>query len=160
MSFFEKLKLNKKLQFLLVALLLVLLLFFMFFSASKEKESSINDNQITIYVSDLENRLTNTLKRVEGAGDVSVVITVESGMETVLATKTVTKETVNGVETESSPIIINGKTVVVKELYPKVVGVLIVAQGANNFNVLARIQQATMSLLNIDLNQIEILTMR
>ena len=54
---------------------------------------------------------------------------------------------------------LNGKTVVIKEAYPKIIGVLIVAKGAENFSVMARIQQAVISLLNIDLDQIEILTM-
>ena len=58
------------------------------------------------------------------------------------------------------PIIINGETVVLKELYPKIAGVLIVAEGANSISVFSRIQQAAVSLLDININQIEILTMR
>ena len=80
-------------------------------------------------------------------------------METVLAMKTTTKENANGiVESETSPIIINGKTVVVKELYPKIVGVLIVSDGAKNISVMNKLQQAAVSLLNININQIEILS--
>ena len=112
------------------------------------------------YVEELENKLSQTLSKVSGAGNVSVVITVESGMQTVLANKTVTTTNSNGTTTEESPIIVNGKTVVLKELYPKIIGVLIVAQGANNIAVLNKLQQATVSLLNIELNQIEILTMK
>ena len=107
----------------------------------------------------LENRLANTLSRVYGVGDVSVVITVESGMETVLANKITTTQTPQGTETEESPIIVNGKTVVVKESYPKIIGVLIVCEGAENIAVMSRIQQATISLLDININQIEILAM-
>jgi len=104
--------------------------------------------------------LSKTLSSVSGAGKVSVVITVESGMQTVLASKTVTTSDENGTKIEESPIIVNGKTVVIKELYPKITGVLIVAQGANNISVLSKLQQATVSLLDIELNQIEILTMK
>jgi stage III sporulation protein AG len=55
---------------------------------------------------------------------------------------------------------VNGKTVVVKEMYPKIIGVLIVAEGAGNIGVMTRIQKATTSLLDIEINQIEILTMK
>ena len=82
-------------------------------------------------------------------------------METVLAMQTTTKESANGqIEVLTSPIIINGKTVVLKEMYPKVKGVLIVSEGAKSIAVMTKLQQATMSLLDIEINQIEILTMK
>ena len=109
-----------------------------------------------MYVNDLENRLRNTLSQVDGAGKVSVVITVESGMETVLATETVINETTMGKETIKKPIIVNGKTVVVKEMYPKIIGVLIVAEGAGNIGVMTRIQKATTSLLDIEITPISV----
>lgn len=158
----EKIKSNKKVQYSIIAILLaiVLLIFVFGFNTNKEESASASD-QISLYVKTLEEKLTNILSNVEGAGNVSVVITVESGMETVLALKTTTKESSNGViETETSPIIINGKTVVVKELYPKVIGVLIVAQGAGNISVMNKLQQATISLFDININQIEILSMK
>jgi stage III sporulation protein AG len=49
---------------------------------------------------------------------------------------------------------------VIKEKFPEITGVLIVAEGGQSISVLKRIQQATVSLLDINLNQIEILTMK
>lgn len=152
------LKTNKKFQYvficvcLLIAIILVVNIFF-------TKKSAKELNSIDTYVENLENRLANTLSRVYGVGNVSVVITVESGMETVLANKITTTQTPQGTETEESPIIVNGKTVVIKESYPKIIGVLIVCEGAENIAVMSRIQQATISLLDININQIEILAM-
>ena len=158
----EKIKTNKKIQYLIIAVLSVLIIFCVLYGvASKNSEQPAAETDlITSYVSNLEDKLSKTLGKVSGAGEVSVVITVESGMETVLATKTVTTETASGTEIEETPIIINGKTVIVKELYPKIIGVLIVAKGADNISVRSKIQQATVSLLNIELKQIEILTMK
>ena len=84
----------------------------------------------------------------------------DSGIETVLASKTTITETNGGKETVETPLVINGKTVVIKEVYPKASGVLIVAEGAGNIMVYKRIQQATLSFLDVDLNKIEILTMK
>jgi stage III sporulation protein AG len=81
-------------------------------------------------------------------------------METVLATTSTTTTTQNGTETVETPLVVNGKTVVLMEVYPKITGVLIVAQGAKNIAVLNKIQQAAVSLLDINVNQIEILTMK
>ena len=157
----DKIKKNKKLQYFIIAIISILIIICVFFSVSTEKKTTNTETDlITLYVTNLEEKLSKTLSKVSNAGDVSVVITVESGMETVLATKTVTTKTANGTEIEETPIIINGKTVVIKELYPKIIGVLIVAKGADNIYVRTKIQQATVSLLNIELNQIEILTMK
>ena len=112
------------------------------------------------YVEYLEDKLENTLKKVEGVGDVSVVITVSSGKETVLAS-TIKTSNENGVLiTEESPVIINGKTVVLKENYPEITGVLIVAGGGNDIGVKYRLQTATASLLKIGIDKIEILSMK
>jgi stage III sporulation protein AG len=127
---------------------------------SDKNVASKNDDEVLTYVAELEERLSNTLSKVKGAGKVSVVITVKSGIETVLAMNTTTTKTDNGIEVVETPIILNGKTVVLKEMYPEILGVLIVAEGADEISVLRKIQQATTSLLDINVNQIEILTMK
>ncbi len=156
----SKIKTNKTTQYLIVIIIVVIAVFALIFTYLPEKAEKVSQDEISSYVSSLENRLSNVLSKVNGAGNVSVVITVESGMETVLAMKSTEKQTVNGVEKETTPILVNGKPVVVKEKYPEIIGVLIVAEGAGNISVMSRLQQATVSLLNIKLNQIEILSMK
>lgn len=160
-NLFEKIKNNKLFQYLIIGILAVTLIFLACTkSKSNESQNYSQVDEVSAYLENLEEKLSKTLSSVSGAGKVSVVITVESGMQTVLASKTVTTSDENGTKIEESPIIVNGKTVVIKELYPKITGVLIVAQGANNISVLNKLQQATVSLLDIELNQIEILTMK
>lgn len=156
----EKVRKSKKLQLIIVIILVSLTLFIYIFSSSDKTENSvIATDEITAYVNNLESKLSTVLSQIEGAGSVSVIITVESGWETVLATKTTTKTDANGVTTtETTPILVNGKTVIVKELYPKIVGVLVVASGAKNIGVMSKLQQATTSLLDVNINKIEILT--
>ena len=156
----EKIKRNKKLQYLLVAIFSIIIIF-IFLSNFVTKES-VSESSLDIdnYVSRLENNLEKALNEVDGAGKVSVVITVESGMETVLAMETIENQTSSGTEIKKTPIIVNGKPIVLKEKYPKIIGVLIVAEGAKNIATLTKIQQATKSLLDINVNQIEILTMK
>lgn len=158
----DKFKTNKKLQItcIIIVFLIVLAIFFSGTFQTKKTTSTQENIAQDSYVKSLENRLSQTLSNVKGAGKVSVVITVESGMETVLAMKTETIQNTNGTQTIQTPILVNGKTVVIKENYPKIVGVLIVAEGANSISVLNKIQQATVSLLDINVSQIEILTMK
>ena len=158
-SIIEKIKKNKKLQVVLIVVVFLVVIC-IFSSNLFVKEESTNSTNINDYVTNLENRLENALSKVSGVGNVSVIITIESGMKTVLATEILTKESASGKEITETPIIVNGKTVVLCEEYPNIVGVLIVSQGANNLTVRTKIQQATVSLLNININQIEILTMK
>lgn len=161
-NFLEKIKNNKKIYYAVACILSVLLILFVFGGSSFDKTSKKNEttDAVSVYVSGLENRLQKILSEVGGVGKVSVAVKVESGTETVLAMKTTVTETSAGKETVETPILVNGKTVVLKELYPKVSGVLIVAEGANNFSTLRKIQQATISFLGVELNKIEILTMK
>lgn len=152
----EKIKNNKILSYVLIAILLIVAVLFFTFTGTNKKDVKVENVD---YVSRLENRLETVLSNVEGAGKVKVVITLESGMETVLAYKTITTETEKGVEIEQTPILVNGKTVTLMEKYPKINGVLIVVEG-NSIAVKSRIQQATTSLLDVNLSQIEILTMK
>lgn len=155
----KKLKENKKLQLIIVVIIAVILIFSIF--SSGNKSNAINDtNDITQYVSSLEDKLCNLLSKVEGCGKVSVAIMIDSGKETVLAMKKTTTESSGKIEIEETPIIVNGKTVVLKENFPKITGVLIVCEGANIISVMKKIQQATTSLLDVDINKIEILAMK
>lgn len=156
----SKIKNNKLLQYLLIVLLFIVVVFVLFYDPSDTTKSEANSNSVDEYVNSMEDRLSNLLSQVEGAGKVSVIISVESGMQKILAMETVTKETGNHKEIIESPVIVNGKTVTLRELYPKINGVIIVAEGAKNIGVLSKIQQATRSLLNIDLDKIEILSMK
>lgn len=156
-SIFSKLKENKKLQYIIVFSVAALLIFIFVIGFLNEKKT--DEKAETSFVEELEKRLSDAIGKISGVGKNSVVITVESGMETVLATKTTVTETSGGRETVETPILVNGKTVVLKEKYPKIIGVLIVAEGADNILTYRKIQQAAVGLLDISVNQIEILSM-
>ena len=153
---FTNIKKNRKIQYFLLFIFIVILVFTLFFS--KNTNEKVQTDEVTLYVENLEKRLSSTLSKISGAGDVSVMITVESGKETVLATKIITTQNSNGTIIEETPVLVNGKTVVLKEMFPKIIGVLIVASGADNIVTRSNLQNATLSLLDIELNQIEILT--
>ena len=159
-SIIDKIRTNKKIQYIIIVGLALIVLFIFLSGFYKNDDMGLEKSTQNTYVEELETRLSQALSTVDGVGKVSVVITVESGMETVLAMETATRETSNGIETIETPVLVNGKTIVLKELYPEITGVVIVAEGADSIAVLSKIQQATVSLLDINVDQIEILTMK
>jgi len=54
----------------------------------------------------------------------------------------------------------NNNPVILKEIYPKVKGVIIVAQGGDNVEIKNQLISAVMSLMDLDANKIEVLTMK
>ena len=156
----EKIKNNKKAQYAAVIIISLLITILFLLNSVVKNDSVATSSEVDAYVSRLENKLSEVLSEVKGVGKVSVVIKVDGGMETVIATKTITTENGGKTEREETPVLVNGKTVPLKELYPKISGVIIVAEGADNISVMKKIQQATLSLLDIDLNKIEILEIK
>lgn len=157
-SFLEKLKIDRKYQTIVFIVILSLIAIFVFLTFNRDEKTTSESNND--YVAVLETKLSDVLGKIDGAGKVSVMITVESGMETVLATKTNITEYDGKKVTEETPIIVNGKTVILRENYPRIVGVLVIAEGAGDLTVMRKIQQATLSVLDVSLKQVEILSMK
>jgi len=159
-GFLAKIKSVKNIEIIFVAILGVVVILIMLSSFNFTDSETSDDFSTTEYVSQLESKLSTILSNVQGAGKVKVMLTVESGMETVTAVETVVTSSGNQTVTTTSPILVSGKPVVLKELYPKVIGVLIVAEGADSIKVKLELLKATSSVLSIDENIVEIFTMK
>lgn len=140
-------------EYLLVIALAVVAIFI--FSSSFKGEEKVSTN-VDSYVDNLENKLKNSLSKVRGAGKVDVIISVNGGMQSVYATE---KQTSSG-DVKETLVFANGKTVVLKENYPEILGVVVVAQGANNLTVKIALLNATCVYLNIPDEKVEILSMK
>lgn len=184
-NFIAKLKFNfsqipakKKVQLLLlvIALVVVILLYFKSTNSSLiTNNANTENNQFSTssyyinsldYCARLEDKLKKVLSNYSEINNVEVMITLSSSMELVFAESNETKNNsvINSdsytVEV-SSPIIINGNEgeapLVVKEILPKIKGVLIVCDGADVATKM-QIMQAVQSLLDINISKIQVLS--
>lgn len=163
-SFIDKLKKIKGFEYVIVGVLCLLVIVIYFFSSSKSSDS-YGENLKTDYASELENRLCQVLSKVEGAGQVNVMITLESNSEIVYATQTEEKtNSSNGSSNQTqsttkveSPVVVNNSPLVVMEYLPKVRGVIVVAQGANSIKVKLNLLKAVQTIIDVDADSIEIL---
>ncbi len=162
---FSKFAEDKKSLFIIVLGLFGIVL--IGFSGGSEKEilsSDSNNYSDSNYIEDYEKQLESLISEVKGAGKVKVMITYESGYETVYA-KDISEQSEDGRTKFSSEIIIvdsgsdeNGVTV--KEIYPTVRGVAVVCQGGGNLAVKAEIISIIKSLFNINSNCISVTEMK
>ncbi len=112
------------------------------------------------YESIIEARLENLLKEVDGVGKVKVLVTTDgSSYEEVL--KDVGIKSENGVNfTEESVVLVGGKPYVIKTNNPKIIGIAVACQGADNLSVKVLITEIITTTLSVDADCIRIIKMK
>jgi len=173
-SFLDKVPLLKKLknvkgiEYVVVIVLCIIVLIIYFSTTTDKKDNSNVSIQKTSsfeYAQILEDKLAKVLSQISGAGDVSVMVTIENSSEIVIATSTEERvntsagssNTTQSSTTVTNPIIIDDEPVVIMEKLPTIKGVIVVAQGANDVKVRLNLLTAVQTLIDIDVNKIEIL---
>ena len=141
----------------------------------EEREENVSLNEES-YAESLERRLQNKLSKIEGAGRVEVMITLENYWESVVekdnadSTSRRVQEGAEGRNTTEETREVHMETVyqdadrgkepfVGSEKTPKIAGVLVVAQGADKTAVKQNISDAVMALFQIDVNRIKVVKM-
>jgi len=131
-NMFKKLKSIKHIEIIL-AVLFGLIILLVYFSSAFSNDNSINKNNyenastVSAYIAEVEDKLANILSKINGAGNVTVMIMVEK-------------------ETELDTAIL-----------PNISSVIVVAGGANNVWVKLEIIKAIEALLKLSASNIEVL---
>lgn len=127
------------------------------------------------YIRQLENKLKQILEKVDGVGQVEVMITLKASGEAIL-NKDYTQEDVSEEETgnqnskitnsqkkEEETVLADengtGSPYVIKQLEPEISGVLIICEGAGSNQVAASVMQAAQAVFGISSSHIKILKM-
>ena len=129
------------------------------------------------YEAVLEKRMEDALSQIDGAGRVKVLLTLSYGREIVVAedktsNESITKDTDTqggGRITESSnieekTIIVTGKDgvsapLVLREVQPKIEGVVIIAEGGDNVFVKQALTSAAEAVLGLDMAKVQVFKM-
>lgn len=105
------------------------------------------------YVEALEAKVASALSQIEGVGEATVVLTLESGTRQILAADQKGEELETVVVSAGSG---QQETVTVQEIAPKFQGALVVCPGGGDANVRLKILQAVEALTGLRANQISI----
>lgn len=119
----------------------------------------------------LEKKLANTLEKIEGVGEVNVMITLENSIEKVTATNT-TQISESVIENDSeggtrksnredltTQVLTrgsDGSLLVVKEIKPSINGVIVIAKGADEPDIKETIYEAVKTVLGIKGNKVQV----
>ncbi len=162
----QKIKSIKHLQiYIAIALgIIIVLIYFSTFGSAQKTTGNAENGIISSYVSELEYRLGNVLSDLKGAGNISVMITLESYGETIIAEKRESKTITNGdtstTTVTSEPIMISSggsySPIVLSEGLPKIKGVIVISNGASDAFVRLRIVEAVQTLLSVSSQNIQV----
>ncbi len=111
--------------------------FFMLSGGGSDTTKDIYDERV--YVEELENKLETVLESIDGVGECSVAVTLENGGEAVYSS----------VSYSSSPMLI-------KTNQPKIRGVAVVIDGADDVSVQSQVMLTIKSLTNVSSSRISV----
>ncbi len=165
---FEKNK-NMKPLYIIFIIGIVIILFTNFFSSSKPREKSVDTDVESFCVTDdkIVKQIEKILSQIRGAGDVSVMLTYESTAEKHYAIDVTSESSQNGEEVagartqskQSTKLVTpSNEPVIVKQSFPKVMGVIVVCSGGDNVQVKANIKTALAGVLDVAEHKISVFT--
>lgn len=175
-SLFSKLSLklenNKKIKWVVYALLVtaVIVIFVSSIDSSvrvsgqPDLTSRPTDNtELQAYTEKLESRLEAILAGMRGVGRVKVMITFDGTEEAVIASDEQSSENESGTSKSKRPSMLSTSSgeeaIVLKELLPKVCGVVVVAEGARDVTVNMDIVSAVSTVLGIKQSNVQVFEM-
>lgn len=110
----------------------------------------------TFDVAAQEDRLENILSAIEGAGHVKVMITYRGGSEQRLAYEIKSETEENSHQEDKRAVMSGNSPVVVRELYPEVRGVIVVAEGAGDINIKRALTEAVSASMGIGVSNVRV----
>ena len=168
-NIFKKIKLSKNASVIIAIILglIALLIFCSSFDDAKvdTKEQSLEYGSMLEYTNAMEEKLKTVLLAIDGVESAEVMITFESSIELIVATKKETK-TISSGSSETillveNPVLVteNGvsKPIVLQEKLPSPKSVFIVAKGAEDAKVKLSIVQVVEVLFSLPSSKIQVL---
>ena len=116
-------------------------------SVDKNKKADVQPTATVTSVEDEEERL-------DGVGDVSVMITYYSSSEKNIAYETKVSSREKEESEDKKAVMTDGEPMVVKEVYPKVRGVIVTADGGGNSAVRSAVSEAVTASLDVPAHRI------
>lgn len=175
---FDKLFKDKKTRLLVIVGIAGILLIFisdLFTSPTTTKSDAPSFDNTTYneqYVQKLQDDLTALISKIDGVGQVEVLVTLETGVQYVYATdykktddssQSSTDAHSQKSSSESSIIIIEGQNgkepIVLKRIEPTVQGVVVVCQGAGDVRVQQAVTDAVTTVCGIKTNRVSVAKM-
>lgn len=140
-----------------VALILALVVVLLIFVGNDSKNTSKTTGDDT-YIAQMEHKICNIVENISGCGKASVAISYSSNEEKVYAYETETTSSGGVTKQTSSIVSVKGEPLITKVLPPNILGVVVVAEGADNPVIKLKIIEVVVTLLDVDVSKVQVFT--
>ncbi len=124
------------------------------------QEASSVTGEESFSVEELEERLSQAISRIQGAGQCTVLLSLDQGVERVLASDSVEERTGDETTREQTTVVYSGEdgeeVVLVTQYYPSFRGALVVCAGGEDPQVRLAVTQAVSSLTGLGSDRITV----
>lgn len=146
-------------------------------SKNMQNDTNTTSYNTNTYITEMETKLENILKKVSGIGDVEVMITLKaSGEQVPLKDNPSTQESLNEVDgeggsrtnnsltREEDTVLVtneNGDSVpyIIQEYEPQIQGVVVIAEGGDNAEIVMNIIKAAEVLFDVPAHKVKVMKM-
>lgn len=146
-------------------------------SVVQKNDTNTTSYDTNTYITEMENKLENILRKVSGIGEVEVMITLKASKEQVtLKDSPYTQESLNevdgeggsrtnnSVKREESTVIVttedgNSVPYIIQELEPEIEGVVVIAEGGDNISIKSDIMEAAEVLFDVPIHKVKVMKM-
>lgn len=141
---------------LYVALVLAVVVVIVIFASTSQKntEKTTSDDS---YISQMEHKICSVVEKIDGCGKASVAISYASNEEKVYAYETESTTSGGVIKHNSSIVTYKGEPLVTTTLPPKILGVVVVAEGADDPVVKYKIVNVVVTLLDVQAKDVQVL---
>ena len=155
----------EKYKFILLVLLAGLLLLLLPFPEGTREECDIEvsreSTQIGFSLPELEEKLEKTLSKIDGAGEVTVALTLRTGTRQVLAQDTAVSDRDGDSSEERTTVVVSSgsgreETVSLQQMAPQFQGAVVVCPGGDDPTVQLRLAEAVSDLTGLGADKISI----
>lgn len=173
----QKMEQNKNIRYAVYIGVAVCALVFFFISVGTTKKTNPSGKEENLHADNvtfseeneyfshakLEKRLEDLLSKMEGVGKVKVMVMLDGSSELSIASDE-SKSKGDGVSSSSKQAVIISNSsveepIVLRHLMPKILGVLVIAEGADNVNIRLDIIAACSTVLGVKQNLVEVFNM-
>lgn len=131
--------------------MLLLLLSELMPTGTKSAAASTAPQEIAAYQTQLENRLETLIAQMDGAGKTTVMLTLETGEETIYALDTQSGQ----MQEQQTHVLLEDGSALAETIYqPQIRGVAVLCDGGGDVRVAARITEMVGALLDLPSNRI------
>lgn len=164
-KFILRVKNDRKLLFILLLGISGVILIVISSSESEDNTDIKNSVEMTsfnesVYIAELEKKLSDMISLINGAGNSKVIITLECDYETVYAKDGSLSKDDNSTDEDSEYIIIDSEKkqngLLLKTVTPKVRGVAVVCEGGDNQYVRNAVTEMLTAVLDVGVNRISV----